>query len=205
MDIQIVEDAILHKYGHEINFSGKAYMDKIIQIPFFLPAISFSQIQKAIEEEFENNSLTSEFWTLVKIGLSGNPRNTKRFMNSFSFIITIMNTNDKALSNSEMVIEERNFYIALLLIIRISYPEFYNYILRNNDSIKVIYDLINTSNNKRLTVLLERDTELNNIWSIPKIHQFILDSCPTQDNNFPSPPNQMIVKELIDNINLVEK
>ncbi len=95
MDRQIVELGIKQRYGDLIEMSGRDYLDKIIQVPFFLPPVRFKNLRKELQNEM-TAEYTDEIWRIVQIGLKGNPRNTKRFINCFYL--------------SSKIVEKKNLY-----------------------------------------------------------------------------------------------
>lgn len=83
MDRAIVELAIKQRYGKDIQLSGREYLEKIVQLPFFLPPIQFGNLQQALQSQSKVADYTPQIWTLLRCGLEGNPRKAKCFVNCF--------------------------------------------------------------------------------------------------------------------------
>jgi hypothetical protein len=146
MDRVIVELGILQRYGSQIQLSGREYLEKIIQLPFFLPPVQFGHLQKALQEGSETvEDYTTQIWTLLRYGLGGNPRKAKRFVNSFFMarealkrevdIGAIVPGKDEQMDGAEMVAaqDDQLFFLAKILVLQMSYTEFYDYILLNTE------------------------------------------------------------------------
>ena len=84
-DNNIIEEAIRHRYKDTINISSKDYMEKIIQLPFFMRYIHGSHLENillrydALYYRENQNAIT----TLVHEGTNCNPRRIKRLLNVF--------------------------------------------------------------------------------------------------------------------------
>jgi len=48
MDHFIVEEGIKRRYGRHVKMSGRDYIDKIVQVPFYLPPVPFDKLREAL-------------------------------------------------------------------------------------------------------------------------------------------------------------
>lgn len=90
-DYEYIDKCFESKYSG-IDFSGKNYIDKIIQISFNVPrmAPNFNSFLNSYIQDFFY--LQEDFNTcgiLIKKSIGGNPRNVKRFINLYNIIYTI--------------------------------------------------------------------------------------------------------------------
>jgi hypothetical protein len=93
VDYEVVQQGMMEKLGRNIQkTSGKAFYDKIIQLPFVMPASSYHLDQYIIgllsrasfpfSSEIENDPEASAFFVDITLCTVGrNPRNIKRVMN----------------------------------------------------------------------------------------------------------------------------
>lgn len=92
MDHVVIEEGITFKFGEKIKFSGRDYLDKIIQVPFYLPPVPFGKLRESLQVSKTANYPDS-IWKLIEFGLGGNPRKTKRFVNCAYLLREILRNN----------------------------------------------------------------------------------------------------------------
>ncbi|MGD2095776.1 MAG: P-loop NTPase fold protein, partial [Phycisphaerales bacterium] len=85
MDPYVVEQGINSRYGATLKMSGRDYIDKMIQVPFFIPPVSFSKLKNCVSVA-KTVEYTPPIWQILELGLDGNPRKIKRFVNCFYFL-----------------------------------------------------------------------------------------------------------------------
>jgi len=98
-DIDVIEKGIKAIYGKDSEISGTNYIKKIIQLPFRVPKPGKEEIKKYTEACIENigaseifseeNKIKSEYMDTIIQGTNSNPREVKRFLNSFVFLHNI--------------------------------------------------------------------------------------------------------------------
>lgn len=149
MDHRIVEQGIHHKYGEKISISGREYLDKIIQIPFYVPPVPFELLREHLEGYTKAARYSEDIWNLIQISFKSNPRKTKRFVNSFYFVIEIVThsnfqeafnvLSEESSDNGGGLSEElQQFILAYLLVIQMSFPDYYDFVVKTGD----IYSLV---------------------------------------------------------------
>lgn len=118
MDRGVIEQAFANQYG-DSNISGMSYLDKIIQLPFKLPPVSDEGINKYLDT-LKQDVQIEPYYAIIRKGTDHNPRAIKRFINTFLFNHTL--AQEKKLENY------KPSTLIKLLILQLSYGEFYNYI-----------------------------------------------------------------------------
>src|SRR5260370_16855716 len=76
----IVEAGIKSRYGKDAPIAGCDYLDKIIQVPFFLPAVRYEDLRASLPTDKNNKAFSEEIWNIIRLGMGGNPRKTRRFV-----------------------------------------------------------------------------------------------------------------------------
>lgn len=132
IDHDIVEEGIKHRYAGKLSLSGRDYLDKIIQIPFFLPHISHERLKASLATD---HIFSDEIWSIIHLAMEGNPRKTRRFINSFSLAHRFLNRPDQSLqqriqagSLTPLSQEVQNIYLAQILVFEMNFPDFYRHL-----------------------------------------------------------------------------
>lgn len=89
LDIDIVSTAIdIHykEFNEKKIFSGNDYIKKMFQLQFDLPDIRKNEMKEYIEIEIGTDESIKNIIELIIESLEGNPREIKRFINSFNFL-----------------------------------------------------------------------------------------------------------------------
>jgi hypothetical protein len=127
MDREIVELGIKNRYGEVVQLSGREYLEKIVQLPFFLPPIPFKNLKQVLQSQA---NYASKIWDLLYYGLGENPRKVKRFVNSFymaqralKYLEDKPSRDDKTGNLKVVSDEDQLFYLAKVLVILMSYPD----------------------------------------------------------------------------------
>ena len=124
MDREVVQRGIEARYGHflqhagltrgELPISGDSYLQKIVQIPFHLPALAVGDLETFIAEL---GAPVSEMTRRVLArGLYPNPRQVKRVLNIFRLLQTIAATRELAISAP---------LLAKTVLIQTQFPDLY--------------------------------------------------------------------------------
>jgi|LGVF01.1.fsa_nt_gb hypothetical protein len=208
MDRAIVELAIKQRYGKDIQLSGREYLEKIVQLPFFLPPIQFGNLQQALQSQSKVADYTPQIWTLLRCGLEGNPRKAKCFVNCFYMAqealkrpgveeqLIFASTGDIAGNIEDVSDEDQLFYLAKVLVIQMSYLDFYDYLLINPSGWKT-YEEANNEDE-----ILTRDPDLKNHWRNRQLRLFMQ---RTSVAGFPIPPKSPILERILRFTGIVEE
>ena len=120
VDRQALEGCIRQRYpGTELNEA--AYLDKIVQLPFTIPRISSDAARHYIEELLPEKLDTAT--DLLVRGLGQNPRQIKRFANSFTL--------NNSLATLDYSIKHDPRVLAAVLLVQLRYPGVYQELLVN--------------------------------------------------------------------------
>ncbi|MCK9630034.1 MAG: P-loop NTPase fold protein [Methanoregula sp.] len=89
MDLTLISDAIEKHYSAYPGFSGKNYIEKLIQLQFNLPEIRDENIKAFFESGISEDEPLRQYLDLI-ISCSGrNPRKIKQFINSLRLMMTL--------------------------------------------------------------------------------------------------------------------
>ncbi|MFA4849830.1 MAG: P-loop NTPase fold protein [Methanoregula sp.] len=108
MDLNMVSKAIeIHYKDFESSgvFSGREYLKKMIQLEFSLPEIREKNVKEYIEREIGIDPSLQESINLIIQSLQGNPREIKRFINSFKFLKLLQSNRKNWVMNDELLIK----------------------------------------------------------------------------------------------------
>ena len=124
LEKEIVEKGIHFRYKEEIDFSGKDYLEKIIQLPFTIPVVPDELIVNYMKSDVVSKILPTKekekFIKTVQIGLEGNIRKIKRFVNNF-YVMKLLS----CLSDEDF---DGHCLMAKVLVIQMRYPKLYELI-----------------------------------------------------------------------------
>ena len=108
--------------------SGAAYIEKIVQLPFFLPEVGFDSIRELVAPHLGSLATNEAFWDLVQIGFGTNPRRVKRFVNVLNLAVAVA-SRERVERGLPSLRSERLLQLAELLIIRSEHRDFFNHLL----------------------------------------------------------------------------
>jgi hypothetical protein len=209
MDRAIVELGIKHRYGEDIQLSGREYLEKIVQLPFFLPPLHFKNLKQALQSQSKAANYPPQLWIMLEYGLGGNPRKVKRFVNSFYMAQEAFkrlefggrsgfaSTDDNAEKIEDVPYDIQLFYLAEVLVIQMSYTDFYDYLLMNPWGWGLYEDLrkapgVGATGSKES--ILKQDPDLAIVWQNRHLRLFMKGM---SGEIFPPPPPLPILEKLL--------
>ena len=155
LEKEIVEKGIHFRYKQEIDFSGKDYLEKIIQLPFLIPGVKGQDIMKFIQREDCPPILPSthreRFLTLLLSGTEGNIRKIKRFINCFYTLKRLY-----PLSDNDWI---RHEVLGKLLLLQTRFPALYKGLMRDNELLSTITEKIRKGEDPGISPFCEDKTE----------------------------------------------
>ena len=214
MDHYIVEAGLNLRFGNEIKMSGRDYVDKIIQVPFFLPPVPFERLKESLQVS-KTAQYSGNIWRVIEFGLKGNPRKTKRFVNCFYLLNEILRI--PAVSETFRIRDSDNatgiphefqdFYLAKLLIFQMTFTEFYTHLKIYPDAWQLYEEkLINAQSfEDRDRVFNEEMPSIEPFWKNEYLKAFMANTAGKRETGFPIAPNRSIVESLIKAIDLVSR
>ena len=117
------------KQGQEMPFTGKKYLEKIIQLPFRLPAIEQEAFARFIEENCKN--MPEYCSSIFARGLEANPRGVKRLLNVFGLQLAL---GQRRFSKGNRELEPA--LLAKLNVIQERWPRLYQHLVSYPAEIK---------------------------------------------------------------------
>lgn len=120
IDYEVVVKGLRNKFGERDGTNERefrSFFDKIIQVPFTMPALT-SDSSQLIEEALKKLKIRQnqqDYKDLLKASVGNNPRSLKRFLNTYSLTRSFLS------SRSEQV----DLSLAILTAMQISYPKMY--------------------------------------------------------------------------------
>jgi len=222
MDEAVIDLGIKERYGSQFNLSGREYIEKQIELPYFLPPIQFKKIQEHFKSEAKGKDLTPQIWKLLQYSFGGNPRRIKRFINGFFKVKSSLNHPEIAKklgieiehdktggSEKEIYNTDQLFYLAKVLVIKQSYPEFYEYIHKNPSGWARYEKIIQAKRQFKLDELkaqgistrelskediLKRYPEVTEFW-LNRYLRVVMQQ--TSGNDFPAPLSVYALKRIL--------
>ncbi len=138
IDYQVVSQGISEKYGNSLDEEkGKAFFDKIIQVPFKMPVALYDMykfINSMLEEigcqyDANNKDNTINYYIkLIRASIGSNPRAIKRLFNAYLLLKKIYGV------DSELDEVGQKLLFAILCT-QLSFENIYNYIVLNKGDI----------------------------------------------------------------------
>jgi hypothetical protein len=132
MDFDILSAVAERRFGDHLQISGSEYLEKIIQLPFFLPDITFDSLRASLSRHAGDLAGNDAFWELVELGFGSNPRRVKRYINVLNLAIAIARREDSADRRLDVI---HQLQLAKLLIIRSEHRDLFNYLLRHPEAL----------------------------------------------------------------------
>ncbi|MCX4742441.1 P-loop NTPase fold protein [Streptomyces antibioticus] len=127
LDLDVLAAVATNKFGDAFKdapaevVSGLAYLDKIVQLPFFLPDVSFETLRSAFASYVVQREDDDDFWELLRRGLGANPRRLKRFVNVFNMALGIAAAQAGSAQDRAFRLQ-----LAALLVIRSRHRDFFH-------------------------------------------------------------------------------
>ena len=197
----------MYRFANKVTINGRDYLDKIIQIPFFLPPVSYKKLKESFTTGGKGDALAEEIWNIVRLGMDGNPRKTKRFVNCFYLLQQLLK--DPARSGYDQVaaplpdMRTQNIYLAKILVFQMNFPDFYmNLQLYPGDWEYLEKDIIEANSTEdRANALLIRPELEPFLKKNPHLIAFVRKTAASKGD--PGPPREEIVSQLLQITNLV--
>ena len=173
IDYNVVLRGTKSKYGDDLdNEKGKAFFEKIIQVPFTVPVANyhmenFVKVSLKKINFYFNDDVTQNVTQLIRDSIGNNPRSVNRLFNSVSLLMHIINSNNE-LENDDKLL------IISTVCFQLRFDEAYDYLLTsyNNspeDSEETKYFLIDLLEN---SFEISDDADYNSLVSRYGIFSF---------------------------------
>lgn len=206
MDDHVVEEGIRFRYQDKLKLSGRDYLDKMIQVPFYLPPVPFIRLRETLVPEDRSGELSEEIWRVIELGMSGNPRRTKRFLNSFTLLQRILTVPVAAAGPSVKTYalspRTQGIYLAKLLVFQIAFPEFYQHLQLAPAAWRTLEKIVAETKTGQQNPL-DHHPELRAFWQDQRLRQFLSGTTSSAAQQFPDPPADTIVTLMLQAVSLV--
>ena len=136
LDKRVIEQAVKQRYK-DLNVTGKEYIEKMIQLNFFLPEKNSNQVTQVLQMELNELAcgIDGRMWRMILAATKENFRKTKQFVIAWGLI--------KNLAVSLKVADEMIPKLARILLIQMNFPELYDALpTRSYHLIKHIKEII---------------------------------------------------------------
>lgn len=216
MDHYVVEWGIRYRFKEMVEITGRDYLDKIIQIPFFLPPVPFDKLKSSVNDGAGAYVRPEVVWTLIRLGMGGNPRKTKRFVNCFYLLqqiltdpgtVTPLDSNGSPAAAGAGVWldhDQQNAYLAKILVFQMSFPDFYIHLQRHpGDWQYMEQQLINAPGAAQVEPALQAKPELRPFWEDDDLRNFMTNTAFRNTAPFPPSPSKEVVELLLQAVSLV--
>ncbi|MGZ5541096.1 MAG: KAP family P-loop NTPase fold protein [Bacteroidia bacterium] len=129
IDRRTIEQAVLYRYSNykDVSFSGKEYLEKMIQLNFFLPQKTQADIGTYLRNEYsriatsiDDSDTLNDLWTPIFIATQNNIRKIKQFLIAW-YLIKNLNENING--------DEKQ--LALLLLIQMFFTSSYDLLVKD--------------------------------------------------------------------------
>ncbi|GAB2887928.1 KAP family P-loop NTPase fold protein [Streptomyces mayteni] len=121
MDYDLLSAVAARKFGERAPADGAAYLEKIVQLPFFLPEVHDSVLRESLAGHVHPALAADDpFWWLIRVGLGASPRKVKRFVSVLNLTAAVLERTGGAPLDREALLR-----LAELLILRSEHRGFY--------------------------------------------------------------------------------
>lgn len=127
LDLDVLAAVATNKFGDALKgapaevVSGMAYLDKIVQLPFFLPDVGFDTLRETYAASVPEFADDDFFWGLLHSALGSNPRRLKRYLNVLSMALAVTRVQHGGAPSPSHALQ-----LALLLVLRTRHREFFH-------------------------------------------------------------------------------
>jgi hypothetical protein len=196
MDHTIIQDGIDQRYDGKLSISGRDYLDKIIQIPFYLPRAAIEQLRHYEDEQ----RFSEQIWHILYSGMGGNPRKAKRYLNSFMLVRQFVEETlvDRIRQQTGQLVELRHLeiYLAVLLAFQLSFPDFYENLQTSPGTWRSLVEAISSQTDVQ-------DQILQKYLDDRRLKAFFLSMLDNEYVGFPLPPDAALTDLLMQYANFV--
>lgn len=129
LDKRVIEQAVKHRYK-DLNVTGKDYIEKMIQLNFFLPEKNSNGVAELLQNQLneiarsKNHPIDNKMWKMILSATKGNCRKTKQFVIAWGSI--------KNLAVSLEIADDKIPKLAKILLIQMNFPELYDALPNRN-------------------------------------------------------------------------
>ncbi|MFF0362329.1 KAP family P-loop NTPase fold protein [Streptomyces fungicidicus] len=123
MDYDLLSAVAAAKFGDLAPVQGAAYLEKIVQLPFFLPEVAWDTLRGTLSRYVPPLAGSEAFWLLVRTALGPGPRRLKRYVNVLNLATAVLERTSGA-----PLAPDARLHLAELLILRGEHRAFYGHL-----------------------------------------------------------------------------
>ncbi|WRH66206.1 MAG: P-loop NTPase fold protein [Planktothrix sp. GU0601_MAG3] len=159
IDKRIIEQAVGQRYPKELGITGREYIEKIINLNFFLSDKDQEEVKKRLLQgdlTFEYNN-ADQIWGMVAKATNSNIRKMQQFITAFYMIQEIVKKHNSTLTNKleekQLTTEEKSiiekqkidwntdnkYKFCKIILLQLNFPEFYDRLANNHKLMDQIY------------------------------------------------------------------
>ncbi|MFF5982132.1 P-loop NTPase fold protein [Streptomyces olindensis] len=124
MDYDLLAAVAAKKFGDLAPVKGSVYLEKIVQLPFFLPEVAWDTLRDSLSAYVPALADSEPFWSLARTAFAPSPRRLKRYVNVLNLATTILER-----SSGRPLDRDRRLQLAELLILRSEHRAFYGHLV----------------------------------------------------------------------------
>jgi hypothetical protein len=175
LDKRVIEQAVKQRYKSLVGVTGKEYIEKMIQLNFFLPEKDPIEVKRILQVGLNARYAENhKMWKLIQDATRCNVRKVKQFTIAFHII-------------EEIAIElriEKTMYdkLAKILLIQMNFPNFLDALLNNNSLLKKFEIIFKAEDNDldKVKAVLANDLDGKRFNEDDHLLTFLM-----ENNNYP--------------------
>lgn len=182
MDHDVMVEAAALRLGGDPT-RGRQYLEKLVQFPYHLPAVSFDSISGHVAGAVRESGADPYIWALAGAAFQRNPRRIRRFVNAFNVAVSLLDAGGPARAT---LIRQ----VAALLAVRIEFPEFYVRIV--GDPLQ--WSRMDLAAHGERRELLSEETAFAD--RNPNLLRLLVTISPRSNADYPALPNRAVLEAL---------
>ncbi|MBI5034411.1 MAG: SUMF1/EgtB/PvdO family nonheme iron enzyme [Chloroflexi bacterium] len=136
LDPEIIRQGLEKRYKFESKTESMEYLEKIVQIAFYLPPLDYNQVMLFIRREYPDvERICPIAPQIFARGVESNPRKIKRALNIYRMLYHLADTRWK---NYEMDYQVDPELLAKIAVIQSCFPDLYDVLVHDPMSIKTL-------------------------------------------------------------------
>jgi len=159
IDKRILEQAVGQRYPKELGITGREYIEKIINLNFFLS----DKDQEEVKNRLLQGSLTAQYsndekiWGMISQATNSNIRKMQQFITAFYMIQEIVKKHNSTLADKlaqprltrdhRSIIEKKKidwntddkYKFCKIILLQLNFPDFYDHLANNHQLMDQIY------------------------------------------------------------------
>ncbi len=173
LDRRTIEQAVREKYP-VLEITGKDYIEKMIQLNFFIPETIQSEIVDLLQGSMNPiaHHIGKRLWSLISIATDRNLRRMKQYLLAWNLVKDLL---------PENITDNEHQQMAVFLLFQMYFPKFYEILsMKSYTSMSNYLLLLESSDNTRSN-RLGQNPELKEFWENDSLKKLIEEACSRKD------------------------